>query len=324
MAKVIGRLTTIFIGNETTRGTLGTPTFAVPTKTLSIDDKPTYVHNDSAYGNISEHNASDVINVTAEGGYDGKVFDHIIGAELRAVFGQAPTTTDKSGAKQHVFKMINNNSHDALSIFVKEPEQKYSYELGMVESFTITAAIDDYLMRAIDFKSRRSKPWVPATPPAFTRGHEFLARNLAVKMADNAAGLAASPARKIKSFSLEISKNLDVQYVFGTDTPDDIQNQQLNVTGSFDYYPAQEDVRQVCLSGKPQAIQFIAENKAVEIGTSQHPTLQFDFPTVAITEDSRSRDNNAVETRSAKFQANYSLEDAAAITATLINMVTKY
>ena len=112
--------------------------------------------------------------------------------------------------------------------------------------------------------------------------------------------------------------------MFGTDTPDDIQNQQLNVTGSFDYYPAQEDVRQVCLSGKPQAIQFIAENKAVNIGTGQHPTLQFDFPTVAITEDSRSRDNNAVETRSAKFQANYSLEDVAAITATLINMVTKY
>ena len=76
MAKVIGRLTTIFIGKEATRGTLGSPEFAVPVRAIDIDDVPTYLDNDSGYGVISEHNDSDLNTTQGEGGYDGKVFDH--------------------------------------------------------------------------------------------------------------------------------------------------------------------------------------------------------------------------------------------------------
>lgn len=325
MAKVIGRLTTIFIGKEATRGTLGSPEFAVPVRAIDIDDVPTYLDNDSGYGVISEHNDSDLNTTQGEGGYDGKVFDHVLGAELRATFGKAPTTTavpGQSGVFQHDFDVANNNSHDSLSIFTKEDASK-SFSLGMVETFSLTAALDDYLARAISFKSRPSEDWTPATPPAYTRGNEFLARNLAVKVAANKAGLDAATASKITAFSLEIAKNLDVQFVFGKATPDDIQNQQLNVTGSFDYRREDETVRGYVMGDMKRAIRFEAVSGAT-IGTSAHPTLRFDLPYVAFKEDSRSRDNNAVETRTVNFQANYSIEEAAAITARLINTVTTY
>ena len=325
MAKVIGRLTTIFIGKETTRGTLGTPEFAVPVRAIDIDDVPTYLDNDSGYGVIAEHNDSDLNTIQGEGGYDGKVFDHIIGAELRATLGQAPTTAPVSGQAgvfQHDFALANNNSHSSLSIFTKEDASK-SFSLGMVETFSLTAALDDYLARAIAFKSRASEDWTPSTPPAYVRGNEFMVRDLAVKTAANAAGLNAATASKVTAFSLEIAKNLDVQFVFGTATPDDIQNQQINVTGSFDYRREDETVRGYVTGNVKRAVRFEATSGAT-IGTSAHPSLRFDLPYVAFKEDSRSRDNNAVETRTANFQANYSIEEAALITARLINTVSAY
>lgn len=324
MAKVIGRKTTVFIGKETTRGTLGTPEYAVPVKSLDVDDVPTYLDNDSSFGVIAEHNDSDLNTVTGEGGYEGKVFDHILGAELRAVFGQAPNTTSAgAGAYKHTFSLANNNSHDSLSIFTKE-EQSLSFALGMIDTFSISASLDQYLERSVAFKSKRSQNWDGSNGVAYTRGNEFMARDLGLRIADNDSALADATPVKITSFSLEFAKNLDVQFVFGSDTPDDIQNQQFNLTGSFEYRREDEKIREIVLGNKKKAIRFTAQNKAVTIGGTKHPTIEFTMPYVTIKEDSRSRDNNAVETRTANFQANYSIEKAAIVTAELTNTVAQY
>ena len=56
MARIIGRLGSIGIGVETTRGTAVAPTFWVPVTGKDFDDKVDYIDNDSGMGNIMEKN----------------------------------------------------------------------------------------------------------------------------------------------------------------------------------------------------------------------------------------------------------------------------
>ena len=151
MAKQIGRNTTIFIGHEETRGILGTPEYAVPVRSIDIDDAPEYLDNDSGYGNIAEFNDSDFNRAQGSGGYDGKVFDNVIGAELRATFGQAPTTSvvaGETGVYKHEFGLANNNAHNSLSIFLNE-QTPSSYELAMVDTFTLLLWLDNHLVQLL-------------------------------------------------------------------------------------------------------------------------------------------------------------------------------
>ena len=52
MGKIIGRLTSVGLGKESTRGTAVAPTFWVPVQSIDIDDKAEYIDNDSGFGKI--------------------------------------------------------------------------------------------------------------------------------------------------------------------------------------------------------------------------------------------------------------------------------
>lgn len=327
--KAIGRLTKIMIGRETVRGTVAAQEYAVPVSTLDIDDKPEYIDNDSGFGDINEFNDSDINTNHAEGGYEGKVYDNVLGAELRATFGQAPVTTavpGQTGVYQHDFSVANNNSHDSLTIFTKETGATGAFALAMIDTFKITAALDQFLTRSVAVQAKASAAYTPSAEPAYVRGNRFMAKNINVKQATSKAGLDAASALKLTAFEVEFAKNLDVQYVFGSVQPDDIQNQQFNVSGSMEKRKDSDDAtwRTALLAGTPRAVRFEAINTAVTIGTSANPTLRVELPNVVYKENSRNRDNNAVTTESVSFQGNLSLADAASVTARLINTTPTY
>lgn len=325
--KAIGRLTSIFIGRETTRGTVAAQEYAVPVTSLDIDDTPEYLDNDSGFGNINEFNDSDLNTIHGSGGYEGKVFDNVIGAELRAVFGQAPTTTTlEVGVYQHDFALANNNNHDSLTLFTKETGATGAFALAMVDTYSISAALDSYVTRSASFQSRASVAYTPTAEPAYVRGAEFMAKDLSIKIATTKAGLDAAATKKVTAFNVEFSKNLDVQYVFGSTTPDDIQNQQFNVSGSIEARKDSTDTtyRDATNGGLAKAVRFEAKNTAVTYGAANNPTLRVELPNVAFKENPRNRDNNAVTTETVNFQANLSLADAASVTARLINTTPTY
>ena len=321
MGKIIGRLTSVGIKQESVRGTAVAPSVWVPVQSFDYDDKPDYIDNDSGFGNIAEFNDSDVNAIHAEGSYDGKVFDKVIDKELVAVFGQAPTIAQigTSGVYTKDYAMLNNNQHASLSLSYKDDINDTRYALAMVEEFNLDAALDKYLTRSISFKSRPGADVVNTV--AYTGyGNEFLAKHIAVKMAANTAGLDAASALKASSFSLSIKKNLKVDYVFGSDTPDDIVNQTLNVDGSFELTGTDADLRDKHLAGTAQALQFEAINTGVTIGTgSDNPGIRFRLPKVALKENPRNWNNNEILTMSVNYQGNFSIAEAALITARVTN-----
>lgn len=327
--KAIGRLTKIMIGRETTRGTVAAQEYAVPVTSLDLDDKPEYIDNDSGFGDINEFNDSDINTNHAEGGYEGKVYDNVLGAELRAVFGQAPTTTNvagQTGVYQHDFALANNNNHDSLTVFTKETGATGAFALAMIDTFTITASLDRFLTRSVALQSKASVDYTPTSEPAYVRGNRFMAKDLTVVQAANVAGLDAATALKLTDFEVEFAKNLDVQYVFGSIQPDDIQNQQFGVSGSMKKRKDSTDTtwRDYMNNGTARAVRFQAVNNKITIGASAHPTLRIQLPNVVFKENPRNRDNNAVTTESVNFQGNLSLAEAASVTARLINTTPTY
>lgn len=324
MGKIIGRLTSVGLGKESTRGTAVAPTTWVPVQAIDIDDKAEYIDNDSGFGNIAEFNDSDVNTVHAEGGYEGKVFDNASGLELYAVFGQSPTSVQRAatGVYDHTFALLNGNQHGSLTVGYKDDLGSIRYALAMVDEYTIEATLDKYLTRKIKFQS---KPSVTSSDTvSYTAGNEFLAKHLAVKLASAQGGLDAATAIKAMSFNFTVKKNLNIEYVFGSTAPDDIVNQQVNVDGEFELDRVDNTYRTLHLNGTKQALRLEAINTGVTIGGVHNPAIRFDFPTVIAKEHTRNWDANAVLGQTIKFQANYSLTDAAIITARLTNTATSY
>jgi len=324
MVKIIGRLSAVGIGKETTRGTSVAPTAWVPVQSVDIDDKPDYIHNDSGYGNIAEFNDSDVNWMHAEGGYEGKVFDNVLGLELYAVFGQSPTSAQRAttGVYDHTFSMLNTNQHGSLTVAYKGAPEDVRYAMAMVDEFSIEAVLDKYLTRKVKFMSQASA--TATNTVAYTLGNEFLARHINIYTAANLAGLSGATAMKATSFKFTVKKNVTIDYVFGKATVDDIVNQQLNVEGEFEAPREDLTLRNLSNNGTAQAIRFEAINTGVTIGTGglHNPAVRFDFAKAAFLENPRNWDANAEITQTVKFQANYSISDAAIMTARLTNTQT--
>lgn len=325
MAKIIGRLTSVGIGKETTKGTAVAPSTWVPVQSIDIDDVPELLDNDSGVGSIFEFNGSDVNTIHGEGGYEGKVFDNALGLELYATLGQAPVSTQRgsTGVYDHVFSLKNDNNHGSLTLAYKDNVEDVRYAMAMVDELTIDAALDNYLTRSLKFMSQPSAS--ASNTVTYSMGNEFLAKHLAVYIDDYGEDLDNATAAKAMSFSLSIKKNLKVDYVFGSATPDDIYNQTFNVEGSVDLTREDTALRADTLAGNKKAIRFEAINTGVEIGTgTDNPAFRADLPNVAIKENPRNWEANEAITQTINFQGNLDMATAAGLTFTLTNTATSY
>lgn len=333
MTRVIGRLSAVGIAKETVRGTAeAAPTYFVPIQSLDFDDKVETIENDSAFGRIEELNDSQVAKRHAEGNYEGKVFADSIGVELVALFGQSPTSVQKSttGVYDHTFAVKNTNEHASLSLFYKDANQDVKYALAMLDSFELKADLDKFLTRSASFMSKASD--ASTTTVVHTSEAEFLARHLSFKEAADTTALDAASAIAITNFTLTVSKNVEIQYVFGADTIatnsskiDNIVNQQFGVEGSFEAYRDDLTQHDLVMNGTKKAIRFEAINTDVNIGTgTDHPAIRFDLAKVAFTEQSRAWDSNSTMKQTISFKGLFDLTTTSLLAARLTNTIVSY
>ena len=319
MAKIIGRTGAIGIAVESTRGTAVAPTFFVPVQSYSFDDKVEYVKNDSAMGRIEEYNDADIIKEWSEGEYGGKIFIDSIGAELTAVFGASPVSTQRatSGVYDHAYAVANNNAHKSLSISYVDDIQDLRFPYAVVNSWSLEVAVDDYVKRTINLIGAKSSDVTNA--PAFTNEVEFIPSMVSVKLATNEAGLDGASAINALSVSLEIAKNAEALYVLGSKTPEDIINKQFGVTGSLELYFEDTTQRVKALTNVHQAIRIAMVDTTTQIGTTHNPELRFDLNEVVFSEFERGWDANDPLKQTINFEALVSVADSEMITARLTN-----
>lgn len=322
MAKIIGRTGAIGIAVETTKGTSEAPAFWVPVKSYSFDDKIELVKNDSAMGRIEENNAADITKLWAEGEYGGKIFIDSVGAELVAVFGGSPVSAERgtSDVFDHTYALVNSNDHKSLTIGYVDDIQDVRFPYGMVNSWSLEVAVDDYVMRTINLISKKSAS--ASNTPAFTNEVEFIPSQVSLKLATNEAGLAGASAINVTAFNMEIAKNAEALYVLGSNEPEDIINKQFSVTGTIELYFESETQRDLVFGNTHQAIRVDMIDTTVDLGSTHNPQLRFDLNEVVFDEFERGWDANDPLKQTLNFTALYNQADGEMLTARLTNTQT--
>lgn len=320
MARIIGRLGSVGIGVEGTRGTGVAADFWVPLQGYDYDDKVAYAKNDSGLGNIAENNESDIISEWAEGSYDGKVFDTSIGAEFTALFGQAPVSTEigSTDVFNHVYNLANNNQHKSLSLGYKDSNENLRYALAMMDSFSMEGALENYLKRTVNFKSKKAS--TVSNSVAYTEENEFIPSYIEFIMADDTSGLDAAQGIGIRSFTLDINKNVEVLYNLGSLEPLDIVNKQFAITGKFEAYFDSTTYKTWANTGVRKALRIEITNPTV-IGSSgsNTPKIKIDMDKIKFESHERAWDLNEVMLQTVNFEAFYDINSGKIITATLTN-----
>lgn len=332
MTRVIGRLSAVGIGKESVRGTSVAPSYWVGVTGFDFDDKVEYIDNDSSFGRIEELNDSVPNKRWGEGGYEGKIFINSVGVELVALFGQSPTSTQRgtTGVYDHEYAVLNTNEHASLTLAVKDANQSVRYALAMLDEWELNADIDSFMNRSASYFSKPSAS--AANTVSQVEQTEFLSRHLQFYIDDTLADLDTATASPITNFTLTISKNVEVQYVFGPDDVasnaakiDNIINQQLGVEGSFEGYRDDLTHRNRVFNGTKAALRLEAINTDVTIGTgSDNPAIRFDLAKVAFTEQERNWDANAATKQTINFKGLFSFDDAGLLFARLTNTIASY
>lgn len=326
MTKVIGRLSAIGIGKETTAGTSVAPSYWIPVRSIDFDDKANYIDNDSAMGRIEELNDSDINQLWAEGSFEGKIFLNSVGMEMVGIFGQSPTSAQRTttGVYDHTFALLNSNSHKSLTVGYKDSLLDLRYAYAMVDSWKFEAALDDYVKRTISLKSKKSAS--ASNTVAITDEIEFIPSMMNVYIEDAQASLAGGTPVKITNVQFEIKKNVEANFVLGSNEPDSLNNKQVSVEGSFEAYFESTTQRDYVFNGTAKAMRVDMKDAGTIIGSSgsHNPQLYFDLYRVRFTEFNRGWDSNDILKYTINFKAVYSVSDTAMIAARLTNTVVSY
>lgn len=324
MSKFIGRLADIGFAIEQTRGTAeSSATYWIPKMSMSLDDKVEQVIDESSYGVIEDSPDAKVIKKFAEGELEGIVGVNSVGLLLKSVLGTVSTTGPTDSAYTHTYSVEQSAQHDSLTIFQDDPNQDYTYALGMISSYNLDVSLGAFAKHTVGF---RSKVGSTATlSPSYTAESNFLPQHGVLKTATTQAQLSTGSEVTIRSVQLSIEKNLEDDDAIGSIAPVDFLNKQLAVSGTLDLIFDDETFKTEMLADTQKAVRIELENTDATIGAgSTNPKLTIDLHKVKFSEFTRNYGNDDVATASVSFKGFYNTTDSKMITVELVNGVASY
>jgi hypothetical protein len=325
MARFAGRRVAVGIGIEDEAGTPQTPDYWYPHLDVSLKDTPSPLYNESAHGTIVKNNEKINTLIEGDGSISGKMYAKGLYYFLALVFGQLPDATDiEDGAWQYDFALQDDNEHLSATLAVKDPNLDLDFPFGMIESFTITWAPDDYPKIEMAIKSAKSQSG--SNTPAYIVDSEFLPKMAALYIDDALGDLDTADAlTTIKSFSLTFTKTLSPQQTMDSgDTYGEINNTDFEVTGTIEKLYSDTTYRGLDLNDTVKAMRFALIDSNNLAGSTPTPTsLTFDFSQVAFDSHEPARGLSDISTETLNFSMLLDKSDFEdTIKAILINKYT--
>lgn len=324
MTKFIGRLADIGIAKEAVRGTAeASVDFYLPKVSLSIDDGVEQAIDESSIGVIEDSPGAAVVAKFAEGEIEGNIYDKSFGLILLAALGQVSTTgPSQTTVYTHAFSVLQSAQHPSLTLFLDDPNQDYKYALAVLKSLELDVMLGQYARYSASF---RSKVGATATlTPSYSAENHFLPQHGSLKTATNLAGLGAASAIDVRSVKMSFEKNVEDDRKLGSLDAADILNKQFSVEGSLELVFNDNTFKTEMLADTAKAMRLRLSNTDVTIGSSLNPQLTIDLAKVKFSNFERGYANDDTVTATVDFKGFYSLSDAAAVTAELINEQSSY
>jgi len=326
MTKYIGRRLKLGIAKEGTRGAGATPTYLVPHLSFSIDDKATIARESAGIGVIADSDDTFITTRWAGGDLESEVRDSSFGLFLYNLLGTCSTAGPADEAYTHSFSVSETNQHQSLALLVEEPNTTEMYSLTMIESMEILVELDEIVRFTASFLA------LPAvgsddTVPAITAENKFTKKHLALKVASALGGLGAATATSVKRLRLSVSKNLMLDDVLGTASPEDILNRQLTVEGEIELNYEDETWKTYFTAGTKRAMEIKLTNTDATIGAgATNPSLTIRMPRVDFFEWEPDYALDEIVSQTLSFRANYDISGGNNVISTcdLVNEVVSY
>ncbi len=324
MSEMLKRTFNVGIGLEAVRGTAVVPAIWLKPTSEEYNDKVDVLATERGMGVIEDSDDQVVVSQQSEGSIEGEVFDQSIGYFLLGALGQVNSVeTADTGVYDHTFSVLQSALHPTFTLEIKRGTiEQLAYTNVVLENLKISAEVKKYVEFSADLKGKKG---VPATDtPSYSDENYFLAKSIAVKIADNYSSLSSAVAIDVKKVDIEIAKNVEPKEVLSQDGPSDYLNKEFAVEGSLEMNFTDTVMRDYVLNDTKKSIRIEIKNTDITIGASSNPSLIIDLAKVKFSEAMIGGGNNDLAKIDIKFKAFYSLSDALSIQAVLTNLQTSY
>jgi len=329
MSKYSGRLVSLGVARESTRGVGVAPSIWIPHTDLTVASKVKDVRVGPSLGKLADSEQRHVLTKFAEGEVGGEVRSHSFGYFLYALLGTLSTTgpTD-TAAYTHAFTLDNSAQHDTLSLTIQDSDKTVIHELAALKSLEIEVPIDGVAKYTASFMARVAQGSSTKTVTLPTTERKFPKNDAAIKLAADIAGLGAASAMALKRFRITFSKELIDDDVIGSVWPEDFLAANFGVEGEFELNLENTTYRDYYLDNTYRSLQLYLGNSASLISgaSTTYPSLTIQLPYVDFFGWEPNRPLDEVVSQTISFKANHDIANDQEIvhSCSLVNGYASY
>jgi hypothetical protein len=324
MSKIIGRLRSVGLAKESTKGTAVAPAYWLPYTGFNPNPVIQTKQKDGATGRIEAGYESNIISKYAQPSVDGILTDKAFGLLLLAGLGSVASVAKSAPNAvvcDHTFTVKNDNDHPALTMSYKDAIYGKQIAYSMLNKLEIEAKLGDFVRYKAEFLSKLEADG--ALTPAVTAENAFVPKHITVKIADTVAGLAGASAVALQSVKLSVNKNGEVVFGLGSDEPASIVNKELEISGDIECLLNDNSWKTLFTGGTSKAMSIAITSDTV-IGTSGNPAVVFTFNKVVFNTYKENGSLKDLIKESVGFDTLYSVTDSKMVEAVLTNLATSY
>lgn len=324
----IGRRQAIGIGLESSRGVGVVPTYWLSVNNFTFADTPQRALSEASFGGIWGGDQAPVTLLSSEGEFDVQLGDRHFGVILKALMGTLATTgpTD-TAAYTHTYTLLNTNEHPSISISTIDPIGNLIFELAMINSFTLNIQPNEIVTYTASFLAKGSQDTGSGLDDSYGAEKTFVGRMLTFKTAATTASLAAASKVNLKSLTLTIEKNAEVQATLATIQPEDIANRRFNVMGEVSLNYEDRTFLNFVRNGNYRAVRIqLTHDDTITGAASTKYSWTFDLSKCAFEEWEPDFTLDEIVTQSLTFNALYDAggNDNLINSCILVNGVSSY
>lgn len=319
-----GRKIAVGLAKETVRGTAATAAYWVPQTSINFQNKNKQIQDTSVFGTLDKVSNTDVVEEWSEGKISGLVRDRSFGLLLLGIFGSSASVVKggESIVYNTTFSQNQSNTPQSLTVTRFDTNSDLQYARGMEKSLDITSEIGKYVEFETDLYA--SKGTTNSDTVSYTAENRFKTKYATAKMASTVGGLSGATAIPMKSLKLSYKRNINPDYIFASNDPDEFYNTEFDVTGSFTLLYADNTYENLYYNNTIQALQLQLQNTDVTIGSSSNPTLLLQFPQLTLSTWDIDQAPDKMVMQTIGFQGALNLSAGYQATAVLTNLVTGY
>jgi hypothetical protein len=321
--EIVGREIEFGVATEASRGVAETTADKWTRKvTATVVERAAHALDNTTRGLLEDGEGRRVVQTYAEGELSGPAHIDVLGWLFSNIYGKVVSSNVAGSVYSHIFNLKQNIQHQSLTLFAKDGSvQQLTFANAMINTLQLNVTQEELVTFSTNFIAGVAAN--NSDTPSYDTEYDFISRDVVIKVADSAAGLAGAAATKAKTLEVTFDQGLIRDHVVGAKTPDDIYNARLMITGSMMLNLDAETFKDLYLGDTAKYVSITITGEA-DIGGGNFPTITILLNKVQFMDWNRSGDGNDLVTQEVAFQAMYNASDAKASQVTIQNLTSSY